>query len=207
MKAALVCLGAVLFGVVACGSSDGGGGSGGSANGGFNFGGASGSGASGAGSSSGGASGAAAAGAPAGGAPAGGQCSPGVTHTADNQFDQKLTQCIGYKSTASGFPTDPDITVDQLELGAPLVAGTPFAISAEFLHISENVSWELWGSDGFCGAAEEQLYKQPISTGPACAYVTPKANHNALLFVIAGPSNISYGFESITICPNGTCGK
>ncbi|HWZ93238.1 MAG TPA: hypothetical protein VNW92_30470 [Polyangiaceae bacterium] len=223
MKAALVCFGALLLGVVACGSSDGGGGSGGSSGsdaGGFNFGGASGSGgatnggAGTAGASTGGGTngggtngGAGTAGAPAGGAPGGGQCSPGTTHTAENMYDQKLTQCLGYKSTAAGFPTTTYVIVDQLELTGSLTAGKPYAISTDLAHVSENVGWEIWGADGFCGPAEEQLYKSPVTTGPACAAFTPKANHNAMLLVITGPSDISYGYASLTDCPNGTCGK
>jgi hypothetical protein len=100
-----------------------------------------------------------------------------------------------------------DVTVDTLELESPLTAGKAYGISAELLHVSNGVSREIWGADGGCGNAEEQLFKQPIATGPACSYFTPKANHTAMLLAIAGPSTVSYGYGSITICPNGTCGK
>ena len=189
-KLLIVWFGALTCVGVACGGSDGGGAAGSS-------------GTSAAGASSSGAAGTGGAG--ASGAPAG-QCSPGDTYKFDDQFNQKLTQCLGYTSTSPGFPSDPGVTVQQLELPGGLVAGKAFALSAD-VNVGGPLDFEVWGSTGFCGEAEELLYKAPAVSGPVCITLIPKAAHGNVLTVMAGSADTDFVFRSFTVCPNGSCPK
>ena len=134
-----------------------------------------------------------------------GHCAPGVSHLANNNFDNQLDECPTLASVPPGWPNTPFVDYSMLTLPGGLTAGQPYTLSIEAQY-SAGTELQVWGSS-FCEAPSELLYHAPTVSGPLCITLQPQASHTAVLAVITGPSDTTYAIGTFTPCPMGSCSK
>ncbi len=122
-------------------------------------------------------------------------------------FGGPMSNCLNYKTGATGIQPGPELSVRDIELATPLTANQPYAFSLKITLAPDDDSntIEIWSADEKCGVGQEKLYEGVFKVGILCMDLKPTANHSRLLMAWKGEG--SRGSTDIAICPGGSCGK
>lgn len=124
-----------------------------------------------------------------------------------SDFGGPMSNCLGYKTGATGIQPGPELSVRDIELATPLTANQPYAFSLKVTLAPGDKSntIEIWSADEKCGVGQEKLYEGVFEMGILCMELKPTANHSRLLMAWKGEG--SQGSTDIAICPGGSCGN
>lgn len=138
-----------------------------------------------------------------GGTSTAGQCSPGVSYPEASGWNAKLRLCDRYDAAANGLVPDPTLTVQQIILPEPMIAGQSYGLSVLVTFSTAGQTIEFWGTSGTCGHADEKLLAKPLQEGELCADFNPTSAHESILMAWRGDGSITVG--DITVCAHGKC--
>ncbi len=134
------------------------------------------------------------------------RCSPGEVNL--TPYPAVIKNCYDWEEEHSGIPNVERVSLRQITLPTPTVAGEPYVLSLGFESGSESNNIELWGADPDCGDVHELVWWGQMHTGEICIEFTPQDNYETLMMAwraMRGTPGALH--QSITFCPDGTCGQ